>query len=409
MSTIRKAFQFRLYPNKEQQTALDQTLWLCRDLYNAALYERREAYRLGHVTLSYNFQQNELPAVKVDCPEYTEVHSQVLQDMLRRLDKAYQAFFRRVKAGEKPGFPRFQGRGRYNSLTYPQYGNGARLDYDEGKWGVLTLAKLGSFKVRMHRPIEGTIKTVTVRRDGEHWYVSFSCEIEVPDVVPASSGAAIGIDLGLLHFATLSDGEQVDNPRLLRRAAKKLKVAGQKLSRCKRGSHRRDRARREVRRLHRKVRNQRADFLHKLSRRLVQEHEVIVFEDLAISNLVKRPKAKVDADQSAASGTTVYASNGAAAKSGLNKSISDAGWRQFQQQCVAKAAWAGRRVLFVNPAYTSQTCSGCGVIGKKELSERWHSCPECGTELDRDVNAAINILRLGRSQQAVPVCRSPAL
>ncbi len=221
------------------------------------------------------------------------------------------------------------------------------MDYDDGKWGVLTLAKLGSFKVRMHRPIEGTIKTVTVRRDGEQLYRSFSCEIEVPatqSVIP-NPPSAIGIDLGLLHFATLSDGEQINTPRFQRRAAKKLKAAQRKLSRCKRKSHRRDRARRDLSRLHRKVRNQRQDFLHKLSRRLVNEHGVIVFEELAISDLVKRPKAKIDAGKSAATSTTVYAPNGAAAKSGLNKSISDAGWRQFQQQCVAKAISYKLRIL----------------------------------------------------------------
>jgi putative transposase len=402
MPTIRKAFVFRLYPTVEQAAALDEVLHLCRDLYNGALHERREAYRLGHKSLAYQDQQNELPAVKAAVPEYKAVHSQVLQDVLRRVDRAFVGFFRRVRAGHTPGYPRFQGRNRYHSLTYPQYGNGAHLEYAAGKWGLLTLAKLGRLRVRVHRPIAGVIKTVTIRREADQWYVSFSCLVEVEPAPEPLANAAVGIDLGLLHFATLSTGEQIDHPRYFRRAQKRLAAAQQKLSRCQKRRHnqasskRREHARLAVARAHRKVRNQRADFHHKLSRRLVAEYDLICFEDLAITNLTRRPKAKVDPTPTAETGATRYAPNGAAAKSGLNKSILDAGWGAFQQMCVCKAAWASRTVLFVDPRYTSQTCSRCRAIQKIPLGEREYRCPACHLTLDRDHNAAVNIIQAGK-------------
>jgi putative transposase len=369
---VRQTFKYRLVLTRAQATALRETLDRCRELYNAALQERRAAYRLAGQTLTFAYQSAELPAVKAARPEYHAVFSQTLQGVLHRLDHAYQAFFRRVKAGEKPGFPRFQGQGRYDSFTYPQYGNGAMIQYTGGKWGTLTLTKLGTLKVRMHRPVQGQIKTVTIRRDGDRWFVNFSCLVDVAPLPPTET--ATGVDLGLLHFATLADGSTLENPRHLRRALKKLKKAQQHLSRCQKGKHRRVRAKREVARLHRKVRNQRADFYHKAARTLVNRYGTVVFEDLKIRNLVQNHS--------------------------LALSISDAGWGQFVQCCVVKAASAGRQVLFVDPRYTSQTCSGCGAVRKKELSDRWHSCPDCQLELDRDHNAARNILRLGWSQRA---------
>ncbi len=218
----------------------------------------------------------------------------------------------------------------------------------------------------------------------------FACEVKESPL--EASDEAVGIDLGLLHFATLSDGSTIENPRYYRKAEKRLQKHQQSLARKKRGSHRRRKAVKQVAQAHRKVRNQRADFLHKESRKLVNTYGTIVFEELEPANMSKRPKPKQDENGK-------YLPNGAAAKGGLNKSINDAGWGQFVQYCVSKAANAGRQVLFVNPKYTSQACSGCGQIRKKDLSERWHSC-DCGSELDRDHNAALNILRLGRSRQA---------
>src|SRR5579859_5959051 len=282
---VRQTFKYRLVLNRAQETALVETLDRCRELYNAALQERREAYRLNHKTLTFAHQSAELPAVKVERPEYRNVFSQTLQDVLHRLDRAYQAFFRRVVGGAKPGFPRFQGRHRYDSFTYPQYGNGATLDYDGGNWGRLTLAKLGSFKVRMHRAVAGTIKTVTLRRDGEQWFVCFSCLVDVAPLPPTDT--VTGVDLGLLHFATLADGATIENPRPLRRSLKKLKRAQQQLSRAQKGKHHRARAKAVVVKLHRQIRNQRADFCHKAARRLINEYGTVVFEDLKIRNMVQ--------------------------------------------------------------------------------------------------------------------------
>ncbi len=207
-----------------------------------------------------------------------------------------------------------------------------------------------------------------------------------------ASNEAVGIDLGLLHFATLSDGSTIENPRYYRKAERKLERLQQALARKKRGSTRRRKAVKQVAKAHKKVANQRKDFLHKASRQLVNTYGLIVFEELQPANMSKRPNSKQDEQGN-------YVPNGAAAKGGLNKSIVDAAWAMFQQFCIYKAANADREVLFVNPKDTSQVCSGCGAVKKKGLSDRWHSC-ECGTELDRDHNAAINILALGRSVQA---------
>nr|HET6902770.1 transposase [Ktedonobacteraceae bacterium] len=379
-----KSYKFRLSPTRQQAVTLQWTLERCRELYNAALQERRDAYRMCQKTITYYDQATQLPEIKQMREEYKSIHSQVLQDTLRRVDKAMQAFFRRVKQGDTPGYPRFQGKERYESFCYPQ--GGFSLTHDNR----VTLCKVGSVKVKLHRAVQGKIKTCTIKREGQHWYVIFACEVE-RQTLPVSE-EEVGIDLGLLHFATLSTGETIENPRYFRKGEKTLKKLQQALARKKSRSYRRKKAVQAVAKAHRTVRNQRADFLHKASRSLVNRYQVIVFENLQSANMSKRVKPKQDAE------TGQYLPNGASAKSGLNKSIQDAGWKMFVAMCIYKAECAGRTVLQVNPQYTSQICSGCGTARKKDLSERWHSCV-CGTELDRDHNAALNILRLGRSQQ----------
>ena len=400
----RKAFKYRLSPTKKQEQVLFWTLMQCRQLYNAALTERRDAYNFhvrqhpgyydeetrkqltAELTVNYYQQKGDLPAIKAELrEEYQAIHSQVLQDVLLRLKRAFDGFFRRIRNGEEPGYPRFQGRNRYNSFTYPQAG-GFSLTHDNR----VCLSKIGSLKVNLHRPMEGTPKTCTIKYEAGQWYAVFSCEVEQPEpLVPVES--EVGIDLGITHFAALSNGTFIESPRYYRKTQKKLEKRQQSLSRKKRGSHRREKARKAVAKAHRKIRNQRRDFHHKEAKKLVQEHQTIVFEELEIKNVSRRAKPKQDENG-------MYLPNGAAAKSGLNKSILDAGWGQFQQIVTSKAAWAGRTVLLVDPRYTSQVCSQCGIVRKKDLDERWHSC-ECGCELDRDTNAAINILRLGRSQR----------
>ena len=393
---MRKAFKYRLYPTSEQERLLFWTLARCRELYNAGLAERKEAYRMAGKTISYYEQKRDLPEIKsVLREEYQQIHSQVLQDVLLRLERAFKAFFRRVKAGEKPGYPRFQGRNRSTSFTYPQ--GGSTLAEKR-----VILSKIGSIKIKLHRPIEGTIKTCTIKYEAGQWYAVFSCECEAPEPLPVSE-EEVGVDLGLLHFAALSDGSFIDNPRYYRKAEKTFERRQQVLSRKKRGSHRREKARRLVAKAHRKIRNQRRDFLQKQANKLVKQFQTIVFEDLQTENLVSRPKPKQDENGK-------YVPNGASAKAGLNKSIQDAGWGMFIDLCSYKAANAGRNVVKVNPYKTSQICSAClQNCPHKELDERTHICIHCGVVLDRDTNAAINILRLGRSQRGETRVEAPCL
>jgi putative transposase len=409
---LKRAYKYRLYPTKKQRTTLQWTLDRTRELYNAALQERRDAYTCKvkrhpsfydeqtrqqlttEHALTYTRQAAELAEIKEVRPEYEQIYSQVLQDVLRRLDKAFKAFFRRVKEGQKPGYPRYKGEGHYDSFTYPQSGFSLTAD------NRVCLSKIGTLKVKFPtgkkaHPPQGVIKTCTIKREGEKWFVVLTCEVE-PEVVYHPCEEAVGLDLGLLHFATLSTGEQIDNPRYLRRAEEKLKQQQQRVARKKRGSTRRRKAGQQIGKLHRHLRNQRRDFHHKEARQLLTRYGMLCFEDLKPANMSRRPKPKQDET------TGQYLPNGASRKAGLNKSIRDAGWGQFVRICEGKAESAGARVLKVNPRNTSQRCSQCGAMVPKDLEERWHSCPSCGLELDRDHNSALDILRLGFQALASP-------
>jgi putative transposase len=308
-------------------------------------------------------------------PEYAAIHSHVLQDALARLDKTYQAFFRRVKAGEKAGLPRCQARDRYHSFTYKEFGNGATLDN-----GYLVLSKIGRLVVRWSRPLEGAPNTVTISREADGWYVCFSCAAVPVQPLPVT-GQETGVDLGIEAFATLSDGTRIFHPGWYRQAERALKIAQRRVSRRKKGSARRQKAITLLARAHQKVRRRRADFHHKTALALVRENDVIYYEDLQTANMLKNRH--------------------------LAKSVQDAGWSAFLRILAFKAAYAGKRAVAVPPAYTSQICSGCGVLVAKGLSVRWHSCPECGTGLHRDHNAAKNIERLGQSRRGGVVVAAP--
>jgi putative transposase len=377
---MHKAFVYRLYPTAEQAVQLTWILDRCHELYNAALEERREAYRMAGKSLGYCEQAGELPGLKEDCPEFRQVGSQVLQDVLRRVERALQAFFRRVKDGQKPGYPRFKGRDRYDSVTYSQ----ACWKLDGGR---LVLAGIGALKVRWSRPIQGTIKTVTIHRSADQWHVCFSCVLEVPQqCVPDRPATAI--DMGLEYFATLADGSHIDNPRYLREAEEVVTKRQRKLQTKKRGSKNRCRAKVLVARAHRRIRNKRRDFHHQEARKIVDRHGAIAIEGLRIKNMVRNPC--------------------------LATSISDAGWNQFLTILTCKAAEASVVVMVVNPAGTSQVCSGCGRPVPKTLSNRWHTCPyeDCGLSLPRDHNAARAILNragLARAVAVVPAAESQVL
>jgi putative transposase len=369
---MQRAYKYRLYPSHAQESTLERWLALCCELYNAGLQERRDAWRIARKSINYHAQAVQLPDIKAARPELGMVHSQVLQDTLRRLDKAFDAFFRRAKAGQKAGFPRFRARSRYDSFTFSQSG----FAVEHGK---LRLSKIGRVKIKLHRPIEGKIKTLTIARSSTgKWYACFSVECEAKPLQEVSS--AVGIDMGISNFATLSTGEAIANPKFFRVEEKRLAKASRKLSAAKKGSQERSKRRKAVAHIHERIANQRRNFAHQESRKLVNRFSIIVFENLNIKGMLKNHH--------------------------LAKSISDAAWNQLIQYTTYKAEWAGRCVRQVNPRNTSQVCSGCGSIVEKDLSVRLHDCSGCGLVLDRDHNAAINILALGL--QSVPQSRIEA-
>lgn len=321
-------------------------------------YRQKRTYEQTGKGLSRVKQQGILKADKHRIEPLNEIHSQVLQDVLFRIEKAFQNFFRRVKAGEKPGYPRFKAIGRYSSITYPQ--EPGFLITEKG----LKLSKIGYVKLKKHRELIGDIKTCTIRQEGDKWYACISVEyMPVSKPIPCK---AIGIDVGIKAFAVTSDGEVIENPKLLRKAEDKLKQKQRQLSKKVKGSSNRKKARKIVAKLHCKVRNQRSDFHHKESRNIVNTYGFIAVEDLNIKGMVRNRC--------------------------LAKSISDAGWGQFLNYLTYKAEEAGCKVEKVSPYYTSVNCSVCGERVPKNLTDRVHSCPFCETVLDRDHNAARNIL-----------------
>jgi putative transposase len=365
----RKSFKYKLKPAPEQERQFERTLMLCRHVYNAAVGERREAWRMRGITITYYQQKAELPEIKAAMPEYAEANSQVLQDVVLRVERAFQAFFRRLRAGEKPGYPRFQGRERYHSFTYPQVGEhgGARFDSS-----ALLLSKIGRVAVRWSRPLQGTPKTVTITQEADGWYVIVSCA-DVPVQPLPPTGQDTGIDVGLKVFLVTAHGVVVENPRHYRKAERYLKRCQRRVARRKKGSQRRRKAGMLLAKAYQHVQRQRADFHHKTALALLREHDTIYLEDLRVSNMVRNHR--------------------------LAKSISDAGWAAFRATLEAKAVCAGRRVIAVPAQFTTQDCSGCEQRVPKSLSIRTHVCTSCGLVLDRDENAAKNILWAGQALQ----------
>jgi putative transposase len=355
-----KTFRYRLYPTPAQEKCMFNTLAVCRHFYNMCLEERKLAYELEGRSVRKSDQEKRAVRYRQTFPQAKAVFSQTLQTVVATVDKAFQAFFRRVKAGETPGYPRFKGRSRFHSFAFKQFGVGAKLDGRR-----LKLFGIGRVAVRWHRPIEGIIKTVRIVHKAGRWYACFACEIDDKPPLP-ETGKQIGIDAGLTSLITTSDGEKVENPKFYCDSQKKLRVLQRALSRKKKGGKNRRKALLQVQRQHEHVRNQRADFAHKLSHALVQDYDRIACEDLTIRNMARNRH--------------------------LSQSILDAGWGVFKHLLTYKAASAGREIVFVDPAYTSRRCSNCGQLFQDfDLSTRWVECA-CGLSLDRDHNAAINIL-----------------
>ncbi len=356
-----KTYRYRLYPTKKQKTTFRFTIKECRWLYNYLLEQRQLAYDECDVSLNWIDQQNCLPQFKKNRLSLVRIHSQVLCNVAVRLDLAFKAFFRRVRASEKPGYPRFRGEGRYDSFTYPQ--SGFKIMGD-----TLYLSKIGNVPIVLHRPIEGTVKTCTIRQiPTGKWFVTFACEIE-PSPFPVTD-TQVGIDVGLTSFATLSTGEKIENPRFYRKEEANLRRAQQRKEKAPIGSALRQERKTIVAKVHERIANKRTNFIHQESRKIVNTYQAIAVEDLEVNRMVHNHC--------------------------LAKSIMDAAWNDFINSLQYKAEYAGRRFTKVNPAYTSQDCSACGHRQKMPLDIREYHCLCCGITLDRDHNAALNILRVG--------------
>jgi putative transposase len=353
-------YKFRIYPTRPQERLLNETLETCRHLYNDLLSDRIE-----NGTDVWELQ-NSLPKLKVENKFLRAVHSQVLQDVNFRLDKAFRAFFAGIARR-----PKFRRRGHYNSLTYPQLG-GFRIDGNNR----IKLSKIGGMRIKLHRPMEGVIpKTCTIVRDIDQWYACISVEAPNVQKSPTLGRSSVGVDLGVTNLVALSDGTVIPNPRLLVQSSFKLKSLQRELSRKQLNSKNRVKAKIRLKKVWRTIRRRRDDLAHKLSDRLTKENEVVVFEDLRIRSMVKNHS--------------------------LASAIMDSTWGKLRLLAAYTAEMRGGRVILVNPSGTSQKCSGCGEIVPKDLSTRKHMCPRCGLVIDRDVNAARNILKLGLEQARV--------
>jgi putative transposase len=360
-----KTYKYRLYPTKAQRRSLDQTVETCRRWYNACLAERKTAWETEKRSVSKFEQLAKVKDYRKENSYAAQVHSHVLQVVVADLDKAFQAFFRRVQAGETPGYPRFKGRNRFDSFGLKEYLNGFKVDGRR-----LKISGIGRVRVRWHRPIEGKIKTVRIRRQAGEWYACFACEVAEHPL--PSTGKAVGIDVGIHHLLATSENEVMENPRWYRVEQQKLRVIQRRVSRRKKGGGNRRKAVLELQRQHLHIANSRKDYLDKLVFHLITNYDVIALEDLQIKGMVRNHH--------------------------LSKSILDAGWGYLKTHLVSKAVEAGREVVLVNPSFTSKTCCSCGtVFDELSLADRWVDCP-CGLSMDRDVNAALNILkRAGRA------------
>jgi len=364
---MRKTFKYRLYPTKLQTTKMNNILEQARWVYNETLALRKNAWESEKKSISLYTSQKELTRWVSKKAELKAAHGQVLQNVQVRVDLAFKAFFRRCKSGENPGYPRFKGQGWYKSITYPQ--TGFRLHSDG-----LYLSKIDRVKIILHRPIQGTIKTCTVKKTPTgKWFVYLSCETERPDPLP-ETGKIAGIDLGLLTYVQCSDGSKINKPRFFNLEQKALAQAKRRENETNKSEHKMVLAK-----IHERIKNKREDFCHKVSKKLVDKYDFIAHEDLDVKNLIEKKEN--------------------------SRNISDASWATLIQFMTYKAESAGRIVKAVDPRGTSQRCSQCGAVVYKTIKVRVHNCPHCGFKTSRDLNSAIEILRLGLESVERPACR----
>lgn len=361
---ITRQFKYRIYPTERQTTLLGNTLTECRWLYNHLLELRINTYKETGKSVGRYDCNNAIVALKLIRPSLCNIHSQVLQQVSERIELAFQAFFRRIRNGENPGFPRFKGEGWYDSFTYTQSGFSIR---DDGK---LRLSKIGDIKIVKHRPLEGEIKRLNIKRTATgKWFACFSVELEPKPLHPSSQ--SIGIDLGLKYAVTMSNGDTISPPKFFRQEEKELAKVQRKHSKEKTVHNKK-----RVARVHERISNKRLNWSNQLAHALISVFQVIVFEDLSIQKMQENGFSK-----------------------GFNKSIADVAWRQLISATQSAAESAMRTVVLVDPRNTSQMCSQCGKMVPKSLTERVHKC-DCGLVMDRDLNAARNILALGLQRLA---------
>ncbi len=386
-----RTYKYLLRPNDEQLKSLDFLLWQSRIVYNTALEQRITTYKETGKGMSYKTQWTYFRDLRRDNPDTLGlVNADSLQQLLRRLDKSFTAFFRRLKANEKPGFPRFKSRNRFNSIEFT-YANGCKLRMNEHGRMSFYIQNVGEMRICYHRaiPDEANIKHVIIKRYNERWYVFLMIELPNPEKRIEQTGNQVGIDVGLKTLAALSTGELIENPHWMRQSLAKLRRLQRHASRQVKGSNRQKKTYRKIARLHEQIANQRTDYLHKISNKLVAENDLIAIENLSLGFMNKNRH--------------------------LSLSSYDAGFGLLRQMIEYKASSAGIQVVAVNPSNTTQACSGCGSIVPKSLSVRVHKCPYCGLVLDRDVNAARNILSLalnnplGRSGQPVTLAVAPCV
>jgi putative transposase len=384
---------FRLRPTAGQHVALAACVDAHRELYNAALEERRDAWSHASKTrIRYGDQSAQLTQMRAVRPDQAVWSFSSQQATLRRLNKAFAGFFGRVKAGQTPGYPRFKGKARFDSVEWPKDGDGARWVPEQRR---VYLQGIGQVKADLHRQVAGRVKTIQIKRQGRRWMLVLSCD-DVPTNPLPVTGRQAGIDVGLVSFATTSDGQHVDNPRWVRASADRLATAQQRLTRAKTRSNNRDLRRETVAARHRKIANQRKDFHHKQARELAARYDLIVVEDLKIANMLRRAKPVADP-----ANPGQYLPNGARAKSGLNRSISDAGWGQFVSILRAKAEEAGRAWIEVDPRHTSDGCERCGHTARENrVTQAEFACQRCAHRAPADEHAARNILRAGLAHHA---------
>ena len=371
---INRTYKYRLYPTVKQQKIIDHQLHLLRKIYNKFLKQRIDLYEKKGVSINYYDQKKQLPLIKKNKPEYADIYAQSLQSQVQILDKAFQNFFRRVKKGETPGFPRFKGKDRINSIHYPQQG----FKIVDGK---LKLSKIGHIKLKQHREINGIIKTCTITKTKSNkYYVCFVIEKEIT-IKETKIEKAVGVDMGLELFAQLSDGLTIQNPRILKKYKTKLLKASRNLSKKKNGSKNKEKAKKRVAKIHEKVVNTRLDFMHNQANLLIKNYDLVGIEKLLIPNMTKSSK-----------GTLENPGKMVKQKSGLNRSILDASWGKFFEILIYKAEEANKIIQEVNPQYTSQKCSSCGfVFSENRESQSIFNCKNCGFQINADLNASKNI------------------